>query len=277
VNIEPIFEPTGYYDIPHMPVREMITLIREMLAIKPADGPVELDQVADELERQADKAQARLDFLGEAHDEEVEAGEVFFEDWTDTLAHLVQTSLSSWTLWEQPILERILAKDAELQSQLPHKRELAARARAVVGSMFGEDGRDFFRLGYERRFRALSAMLRTLAKDDLGGNFKELMREPLASTVEALSAGYELQVEEHILVRDEASSLGSYRVALRWALAVYCGELADMADRHSQESCDKVNAALEPLERAYKAHKERQRKQAEERRAQQKRRDPGEG
>lgn len=236
-----------YYDIPHATAGEYVELAREMLRVRLPDMPAHVDALADELERVTVEAEAALVEHAD-QDPEREAREIGIERWTDTLASMIQGSLGFWSFYKNPHVNERFSDDEKAKIELEDNRKKAVRAEAAYEGMFGADGRGFFLLSYPERFRALSAMLRTLAKDDLGGDFKELLHEPLRVRVEAFSVSYEQQVEAHRHERDESRSLGRHRAALRWAIAHYTHEVRETADRWSQDSCDRVNTAVQPLQ-----------------------------
>jgi hypothetical protein len=238
----PHFRKRLYFQIPHMVTCNYVELVRDLMAVKLDDLPARVEDIAVELERLADEAQARLRRLGDRHDLAREHAEVEVERETDDIGQMIQTSFEDWELITNPRFRKE-PKPGE-EDERAKEDEFARRARAVRQAMFGAEGLEFMRMSYPDRFRTLTAVLRTLRADE---DLLEPLHEPVRLYVVNLGPALEEQLAEHLRERDEASSLGEHRVALRWALAVYAFEVGELADRWSAQSCARINASLQPF------------------------------
>ncbi|NVB41732.1 hypothetical protein G6O69_28115 [Pseudenhygromyxa sp. WMMC2535] len=248
-DLEPRFPVHYYYDIPHMTGIEYVELVRELLRVRLQAVPKTVERAVIGLEKVLFALDARIDAL-EYHGAlslEEEAIEVAFEARTDSLASLIYGSISYWTMFRDPSFLELFDAEQQRELELEANNEMAHQAKAVLDGLFGEDGRELFRMVYPDRARAVVAMLRTLCADDLGVDIRALVQEPLSSLIEPLRHDFERETGEHLRTRDESCSLGDYRATMRWAIAHYAHELGQVADRWSQDSCDRVNAGLMPL------------------------------
>ena len=104
-------------------------------------------------------------------------------------------------------------------------------------------------MSYAGRFTMLSALLRSLEGGTVAGlEVDELLQPPYSELLPLIRAKYEADLDEHLALREDAHGLAAHRVALRLALAEYTHLLREAPDRFSQDSCDRVNRALIPLE-----------------------------
>lgn len=239
-----------------MTVAEYVDLVRELVRSR-LDASVpeltpEIDAAADALEYVADAAQERLEQIGLGYDADAEAIEVNFEKNADEVAALLERSLGFWTNWlalsESPRGRKRL-EEKYPDRNIDDERDRALRGRALYLGVFGEDGLEYVSMGYFGRFTMLSALLRSLTSGTVGGvDVNELLQPPYNELLPLIRAKYEADLEEHLSLREDAHELAAHRVALRMALAEYTHLLREAPDRWSQDSCDRVNRALIPLE-----------------------------
>jgi hypothetical protein len=245
------FLPRFHDDIPYMTLREYVDLIQELLRVRLDDMPDVVERAADELEAGVEQAEARLALLGSTYDPTVELRELAFEKLTDSHAAGIRSCVGSLSIFHDPALHAFLDAGKELDAEQKRKREQeeeqAKQSRLLLEGFFGEDAHEYFRMSYIERSRAVSAMLRTVSRGDLGEEFQAIILEPLRSHAEAFSLMYDEQAKLYMRERDEATSLAEQHVMLRFAIAHYIFEVGETADRWSKESCDRVNTAIWPL------------------------------
>jgi hypothetical protein len=245
------FPPHSHDNIPHMTLREYIDLIEELLRVRLDGMPSVVERAADELESGVEQAESRLALLGRAYDPAVELREVEFEKLTDKHAAGVRSCVGSLSIFHDPALHKFLDAGKELDAEQKRKREReeeqGKQSRLLLEGMFGEDPHEYFRMSYTERSRAVSAMLRTVSRGDLGAEFEAIILEPLRSHAEAFSILYDEQAKLYMRERDEATTLAEHHATLRFAIAHYVFEVGETADRWSKDSCDRVNSAIWPL------------------------------
>lgn len=253
-----------YWDISHMMVGEYVELVRELMRVRlgpevPENTPL-IDAAADELEALADAAEEHLDALGTNYDSARETFEVAFEARTDKLTSMTEGCIGAWTLFADPVVREVVNKDKQRkrargieldeddeQQKREEQNQRGLRARGVYNGIFGEDGQDYYRLTYAERFRTLSALLRTLSREDTEIDFGEFFQPAMANALPGLSVRYEAELAGHLAGRDDSHGLAEHRATLRLALARYVHVLREAADRWSKESCERINAGLQPL------------------------------
>jgi hypothetical protein len=245
------FPPHSHDNIPHMTLREYIDLVQELLRVRLDGMPSVVEQAADELESGVEQAESRLALLGNAYDPAVELREIEFESETDKLSGMVRSCVGYASIIMDPGLHAFLDAGVELDDEKRREREReheqAMQSRLLLEGLFGEDEHEYFRTSYIERSRALSAILRTVSRGDLGAEAQAIIQEPLRSHAEIFSARYDQHATLYLRGRDPATSLAEQHATLRFAIAHYIYEVGQTADRWSKDSCDRVNSAIWPL------------------------------